>query len=304
MAGGLAPRWTWCVNSSVIVATLQERSTLRWTGQFRTAIRWPAPLPTVVWWEDFVRATTSLSTTMASRLLAFILTGGLSLQALAQAPSGPSSYVAPAEFPSSIFPSYYYGASPTQNPQPAIQDPVLDVTYPLNLTDPKNIPTNDTDPPILPPAPANVTSAQASAYLQTAYSRVQQIASGNGTNCTKCVDSLRVLQNLSQLAPSEVPDALVRTCEVNKWHSNSTCEEDFGLYTVGSVWTQVIRYGDVGGLDGRYMCYYASTTTCPRPVVDPPLDTSKLFPKPKPKDACAPEASGQRVKVRYALDAT
>lgn len=45
---------------------------------------------------------------------------------LAQAP-GAEQYVVPAKFPSSIFKSYYVPASPTQNPQPAIHDPVLDI---------------------------------------------------------------------------------------------------------------------------------------------------------------------------------
>jgi len=45
---------------------------------------------------------------------------------LAQAP-GAEQYVVPAKFPSSIFKSYYVPASPTQNPQPAVHDPVLDI---------------------------------------------------------------------------------------------------------------------------------------------------------------------------------
>lgn len=44
----------------------------------------------------------------------------------AQAPDA-ESFVVPASFPSSIFNSYYVPASPTQNPQPAIHDPVSGV---------------------------------------------------------------------------------------------------------------------------------------------------------------------------------
>lgn len=223
-------------------------------------------------------------------------------QTAAQAPSSSApSYVVPAEFPSSIFPSYYYGASPTQNPQPAIFDPVLNYTYPLNLTDPTTIPQNDTDPAILPPAPGDVSADQAVAAYRDAVNQIHSIAAGQGTNCTKCVDSFDVLQNLSTIAPNRVADALVETCETYKWESNSSCEGDYGLYTTGSVWTQVIRYGDIKGLDGRYMCYFASSTTCPKPVQDPPLETDKLFPKPKPANAVAPQPSGQRVKVAFIL---
>ena len=215
-----------------------------------------------------------------------------------RAQSAASSYVVPAEFPSSIFQSYYYGASPTQNPQPAIHDPVLDFTYPLNLTDPTTIPQNDTDPAILPPATENVTDSQAQAAYQSAVSQVGTIAAGNATNCTKCVDSIQVLQNLSYVAPNRVADALVNTCETLGWESSSDCQGDFDLYTDGSIWTQVIRFADVPGLDGRYICHYAGDA-CPTPVQDPPLNTTGLFPKPKPANATAPKPSGERVKVGH-----
>lgn len=159
--------------------------------------------------------------------------------AAAQAPSSAtSSFVVPAEFPSSVFPSYYYGASPTQNPQPAIYDPVLRYTYPLNLTNPSTIPQNDTDPAILPTPAENVSDGQAEAYYQAAINQIHSIAAGTGTNCTKCVDSFAVLQNLSTTVPSRVPDALIDTCATFNWESETSCEGDFGLYTSGSVWTQ------------------------------------------------------------------
>ena len=243
----------------------------------------------------------SLLSPLASALILY-----QSPEAAAQAPAPSSSvststYTVPAEFPSSIFQSYYYGASPTQNPQPAIYDPVLDFVYPLNLTDPTTIPQNDTDPAILPLPTANVTDDQAAAAYQYAINEVHAIAAGQGTNCTKCVDSIAVLQNLSTIAPNRVPDALVDTCTTYHWESQSDCEGDFGLYTVGSIWTQVIRYGDIPGLDGRYICHYASSSTCPAPVQDPPLDTDKLFPKPKPANAVAPKPSGERVKVYHSF---
>ena len=46
---------------------------------------------------------------------------------------GASSYVAPAGFPTSAFSSYYPVPS-GQEPQPALYDPILNITYPLNLT--------------------------------------------------------------------------------------------------------------------------------------------------------------------------
>ena len=46
---------------------------------------------------------------------------------------GASSYVVPSGFPSSAFSSYYPVPS-GQEPQPALYDPILNITYPLNLT--------------------------------------------------------------------------------------------------------------------------------------------------------------------------
>lgn len=235
---------------------------------------------------------------MRPLLQLFILASLFAGRAIAQAPNAPSSYVVPADFPSSIFPSYYYRAEPTRNPQPALYDPVLDETYPLSLTDPNTIPANDTDPPILPRPTREISDADATSLQQASVARIRHIAASQaGTNCTRCVASLHALQNLSMQAPEKVPHALVSTCEAFQWHSNRTCELDYGLYTTGSVWAQVIRYGDVGGLDGRYMCHSLSATTCPAPVVDPALDVSGLFPKEKPEAAKAPKASGERIKV-------
>jgi len=46
---------------------------------------------------------------------------------------GASSFVAPAGFPTTAF-STYYPVPSGQEPQPALYDPVLNITYPLNLT--------------------------------------------------------------------------------------------------------------------------------------------------------------------------
>ncbi len=86
---------------------------------------------------------------------------------------GESSFVAPPGFPTSAFSSYYFSpAEPTAQPQPALYDPVLGITFPYNLTNPKAIPTSDPDPPSFPPP----TSIQASfqLYLSTGLCGVQR----------------------------------------------------------------------------------------------------------------------------------
>src|SRR5271168_5282806 len=64
---------------------------------------------------------------------------------------GAASFVVPSAFPTSVFPSFYVKPGPTAEPQPALFDPVLNITYPLNLTDPKTIPSADNDPVFYPP---------------------------------------------------------------------------------------------------------------------------------------------------------
>lgn len=48
---------------------------------------------------------------------------------------GASLYTAPYGYPTTAFSSYYPTPS-GQEPQPALHDPVLNITFPRNLTDP------------------------------------------------------------------------------------------------------------------------------------------------------------------------
>jgi hypothetical protein len=56
-------------------------------------------------------------------LATFLALAALAAPVLAQAP-GAKQYVVPAKFPKDVFASYYVPASPSQNPQPAVHDPV------------------------------------------------------------------------------------------------------------------------------------------------------------------------------------
>lgn len=114
------------------------------------------------------------------------------------------------------------------------------------------------------------------------------------TDAKQCIAQMQGLQNLSAVAPQLVSSALVDLCLLYG-SSNATCQENYGLYTFGSTWTQVLRYSNITGLDGRYICYFYSSTTCPAPVADPIVQPK--FPKPKPKNPVVPKASGKRVKV-------
>ncbi|MCJ1477263.1 hypothetical protein MMC13_005934, partial [Lambiella insularis] len=217
---------------------------------------------------------------------------------------GPASYVVPAGFPSSIFSSYYIAPVPTQKPQPAIFDAVLNLTYPFNLTNPKTIPTIDNDPVFYPPAVANVSNATAATFVNTAISQILEIAlgsSGISGNCSKCVAALNIGKVVAQVVPESVPAALVALCQATKFASNSSCTNTYEAGSYGAIWTQILALADVSGQDGLYICNSLSSTFCPAPTTTP-TNTTGLFPKLKPTNATAPKASGCRAKVLHLSD--
>jgi len=104
------------------------------------------------------------------------------------------------------------------------------------------------------------------------------------------------------VTPDQVPTALINLCQKYQFHNNATCISDFNATTFGAIWTQVLAYADVSGLDGRYICNSWSSTFCSQPPAYPVLNTTSLFPKPKPSNAKVPMASGERVKVLHLSD--
>jgi hypothetical protein len=223
--------------------------------------------------------------------------------AQAQRP-GAASFVVPTAFPTSVFSSYYVKPAPTVEPQPALHDPVLNITYPLNLTNPETIPSVNTDPVYYPLAIANLTDATSEALVKLALAQINSIiyeSGGLSGNCSKCIAALSVGKVLAQTAPSFVPAAMVSLCQSTGFASNSSCQTSYGAGNFGAIWTQVLALADVQGLDGRYICSTLSTNFCSVPTTSP-LNVTGLFPKPKPKNAIAPKASGKLVKVLHLSD--
>ncbi|KAM6490038.1 Ser/Thr protein phosphatase family protein [Amanita muscaria] len=229
----------------------------------------------------------------------------LSANALAQTTTLPGSrtYGAPADFPSSLFPSYYYfPTTPTQEPQPVIYDPVLEITFPYNLTNPITIPSQDPDPVFYPEPIGNMSDSDAREFVKQVSANVSAVINSNSITdkCTKCLNALAAAKPAALYAPSFVPDAMVSLCEAYQFKSNASCQLGYTGSTFGAVWTQVLRYADVEGLDGQYICSSIGGF-CNSPKTRP-LDTTGLFPKPKPTNAHAPKASGKRVKVAHLSD--
>ena len=216
---------------------------------------------------------------------------------------GVSAYTVTAGFPTSAFPTYWEAPVETQEPQPALYDPVLNITFPLNLTNPDTIPTTDNDPIYYPQPLANISNSSTAALLQAAYTNITAIIESNttATNCTKCKAALSVGKTVAQYVPESVPDLLVKLCEVFQFSSNATCVDDYAAGSFGAIWTQILALADVTGLDGQYICNDLNSKFCPAPTLSP-LNLTGLFPKPKPRHAKAPKASGKRVKVLHLSD--
>ncbi|TIA10316.1 sphingomyelin phosphodiesteras-like protein [Aureobasidium pullulans] len=219
-------------------------------------------------------------------------------------PSGAvSSHIASSGFPTSVFSSYWVKPVATAEPQPALYDPVLNITFPLNLTDPDTISEESNDPVSYPSPIANLTSAGKQAVLDSIISQVKEIIGSEQltTNCSKCIASLTVAKSAAQLAPELIPDTMVSLCKKYKLQSNETCEENYEATTFGAVWTQILALSDVAGLDGQYICNRLSSTFCSFPKTSP-LNTTGLFKKPKPTNYTIPKASGERIKVLHMSD--
>lgn len=220
-----------------------------------------------------------------------------------QSSVGSSAYTVPAAFPTSVFPSYYIPPTSTQEPQPALYDPVLKKAYPLNLTDPNTLPTVGNDPVFYPKSIANVSNAMAVSLVQAAIANITGIIGANSedSNCTRCQATLAVAKSVAEVVPTSVPDLLVTLCKQFKFESDATCTNEYAATSYGAIWTQVFAFADVNGLDGRYICNRLSRTFCPAPTVSP-LNTTDIFPKRKPANATAPKASGVKVKVLHLSD--
>jgi hypothetical protein len=98
---------------------------------------------------------------------------------------------------------------------------------------------------------------------------------GGSSNCIVCKYALAAAKPAALAVPSLVPDAMVSLCSQYKLHNNAICKEDFTATTFGAVWTQILAFADVRGLDGDYICNYLGSF-CKAPNTSP-LDISKLF---------------------------
>ncbi|PPQ90943.1 hypothetical protein CVT25_008254 [Psilocybe cyanescens] len=211
----------------------------------------------------------------------------------------PSTFTVPGAFPTSAFTKYYNQPTATSaQPQPVISDPITHTTYPFALTDPNNIPINNTvDPHPLPPA------ASSSLLLANAFAQLKSLSSSpifGADACARCQAALEIGKFISLATPANGPAFFVQFCQT--FNLASTCEVTYGRFTgVGSVLTQVVANADVGGYDGQAICQNFFSMCASPPTVS--LDLTNWFAKPKPNPLPAPKKpSGKRLNVLHISD--
>ncbi|KAF8434337.1 sphingomyelin phosphodiesterase [Boletus edulis BED1] len=209
-----------------------------------------------------------------------------------------SAYTAPGEFPTSVYASYWNNPTATSaQPQPVISDPVTNTIFPANLTDPANFPKNDTVDPHPLPLPQ-----EPSQLLQQALSQIKSIANNPalyGDTCAQCQASLSIGKMLVLAAPEQGPLLAEAVCVY--FNFSTTCYDEYSRLALGSVFSQVVALGDMGGYDGQLLCA-AQLNLCPMPPTLP-LDLTSWFAKPKPNPLPPPkQPSGERLKVFHVSD--
>ncbi|KAF8589774.1 hypothetical protein K439DRAFT_1612572 [Ramaria rubella] len=248
----------------------------------------------------------------------------------------PASLKAPADFTAQPFfltdflHEFFPGFGPTQTsvePQPLITDPVGHTVFPLDLTNPKAIPTSNLkDPVVLPPslladphdpstvvttATTNLSTPGSIALREATFAQISAIISANQTTftstCSQCIASLVAAKSLALTAPWEVPPLLIQLCNLVKFDAFGSCEGEFSANSDGQIATQLLANADVTGIDGQFICdrdVIGLRKSCPQPA---PVDLTELlqtwFAKPKPANAVAPKPSGKKnLKVLHLSD--
>ncbi|KAK0626596.1 Metallo-dependent phosphatase-like protein [Immersiella caudata] len=218
---------------------------------------------------------------------------------------GVEEFTVPAAFPTSVFKSYYALPGPNTEPQPVIFDPVLNVTFPFNLTDPEHVPKHNTDDePLYPTVPRVLSEDEARDVIENAIDEVKHIVFNNSNlqnNCARCIAIMVVGQKVARTTPSLVPKTLLIFCKIFKGiygeaPGGKACDS-YEPANSGAAWTQILSKADLVGSDGNAICAYLDH--CDKL----PVRTVKaVFPKPAPKNPKTPANSGKRVKVLHLSD--
>ena len=136
-----------------------------------------------------------------------LIASALLAVAAAQLPQHGVSSFRVSEVPTSVFSSYWQRPNPTAEPQPIIYDPVLDFTFPLELTDPDNIPESS-DEVLFPVARGNLQPHEKHSLIESLIVNVTEIIKSQETesSCSRCQRALVAAKPAAQYAPMLVPE--------------------------------------------------------------------------------------------------
>jgi sphingomyelin phosphodiesterase len=266
---------------------------------------------------------------------------------------GASAFTAPYAFPTEVFSSYYNDpASPSTQPQPVIARPNHHHLhddggdfFPRNLTDPFTLPILPPDDDVVYPGVTVQSPLSDEEIIHQAIKNVSAVIDGTRADCDKCAAGLAVGQLIAKMRPRVVPEVLRQLCiqyefsvslatlrDHLNWSSpidffslarwQTTCNSTYAPSVLGSIWTQVLAYANLGhndgtapSLDAQYICSLRIKSACPLPATTP-RDKSffdSWFPKPKPSKRVTKEvvfeghhrprpAKGDRLKVLHLSD--
>jgi len=185
-------------------------------------------------------------------------------------------FTAPSAFPTSAFPAGYY-QEPSgfdHEPRPKITDPPRQTIYPDSLDYPLSLPTGAPSTEAYFPRPSDGVNAPGSGSVEDTISKIKSIISGSDSNCTKCMDALKVAQRLVQAKPHLGPPAMVALCKKFSFVSTKSgltseeaCERTYAPSTLGAQMTQILSWANFtqGSVDAQAICS-RSFTYCDLPA--------------------------------------
>lgn len=226
-----------------------------------------------------------------------------------------AAYTAPSAFPTSAFQSYYNTpTSMTAEPRPVVTDVGRNSVFSDLLANPTVLPEGPSPTEAVYPLPTG--GAAPSDIASQVRSNLTSIFTGSGANCTKCINALKVAQNLARQAPQQVPGLLVDLCKQYKFKSATQCEQLYQPQVLASSYSQVLSYADFtseNSTDAQYICNIVvgstfSNCTLPkaRNLTEAYLDQwfygQRTSPATYNTNVGKPTASGRNLRVLHLSD--
>lgn len=131
---------------------------------------------------------------------------------------------------------------------------------------------------MLPKASPHPKVKDESSYVSSIQTNITQILNSSSlSSCDKCLQSLKLGQELSRALPPKSSEVMISLCKTFKFKSDSACESTYAPAQLAGEYTQVLSYSDFDSkdsTDGQYICSYIFSNACPLPA---PIELSEKF---------------------------